>query len=185
MMEVESASFEMVREGAPVTIAGFEFDSAVGRYAAPSSAEAVLQVRASDIAVQMGTISIGARTWLTNPLTNRWEELATGTGFNPATLFDPDTGWVTLLTDLTDSAFVATEGGAHHLTGTLPPARVETLTAGFAQDQSAAIDLWLDEDSARITRLEMSTTGEAGVSDWVITLSDYDQPVDIQPPPDG
>ena len=126
--------------------------------------------------------AVAERTWLTNPLTGRWEELTPGTGFNPAVLFDPDAGWVALLADLTDVSFVATEEDGHHLTATVPPARVEVLTAGFAAAQSVPIDLWLDESSGRIRRLELSTTGDAGVSDWRITLSDYDEPVEIEPP---
>lgn len=185
MAAVDTASFEMTRAGAPVTIEGLEFSSAVGRFAAPDSAEAVLSMRAGDITVQMGTISVGERTWLTNPLTGRWEELTPGTGFNPAVLFDAYGGWVAMLADLRDPSFVGREGGAHHLRGALPPARVELLTAGFAADQSVVVDLWLDEDSGRIRRLEMSTAGEAGVSDWTITLSDYGEPVDIEPPATG
>ena len=185
MAAVETASFEMTRSGAPVTIEGFEFNSAVGRYAAPSSAEAVLQVRAGDITVQLGTISVAERTWLTNPLTGRWEELTPGTGFNPAALFDPQAGWVALLADLTGVSFVATEDDGHHLTATVPPARVETLTAGVAAAQSVPIDLWLDQSSGRIRRLELSTTGDAGVSDWSITLSGYGEPVEIEPPAAG
>jgi len=182
MAAVETASFEMTRDGAPVTIEGFEFASAVGRYEAPASAEAVLQVRAGDITVQLGTISVDERTWLTNPLTGRWEELAPGSGFNPAVLFDPQAGWVALLGDLTGVSFVASEGSAHHLAATVPPTRVEVLTAGFAAAQSVPIDLWLDESTGHIRRLELSTTGDAGVTDWTITLSGYDEPVDIEPP---
>jgi len=185
MAAVETASFEMTRGGAPVTIEGFEFTSAVGRYEAPASAEAVLQVRAGDITVQLGTISIDEQTWLTNPLTGRWEELTPGSGFNPAVLFDPQAGWVALLRDLTGVSFVATEGSAHHLTATVPPARVEVLTAGFAAAQSVPIDLWLDESTGHIRRLELSTSGDAGVSDWTITLSGYDESVDIEPPAVG
>jgi len=182
MASVETASFEMTRSGAPVTIEGFEFSSAVGRYAAPSSAEAVMRVKAGDITLEMGTISVSERTWLTNPLTGRWEELTPGTGFNPAVLFDPEAGWSALLADLTGVAFVATEDGAHHLTGTIPGPRVETLTAGIAEPQSVLLHLWLDESTRLIRRLELSTTGDAGVSDWVLILSGYGEPVQIEPP---
>lgn len=182
MVAVETASFEMTRAGAPVTIQGFEFSSAVGRYAAPSSAEAVMRVKAGDITLEMGTISVGERTWLTNPLTGRWEELTPGTGFNPAVLFDPETGWSALLADLSGVAFVATEDGTHHLTGTIPGPRVETLTAGIAAPQSVLLHLWLDEGGGLIRRLELSTTGDAGVSDWVLVLSGYGEPVQIEPP---
>lgn len=185
MAAVETASFEMTRSGAPVTIEGFEFASAVGRYAAPAAAEAVLQMRVADITVQMGTISVGERTWLTNPLTGDWEELTPGTGFNPAVLFDAEAGWVALLADLADVSVVATEDGAHHLVGVVPPARVEVITAGFAVGQSVPLDLWLDVSTGHIRRLELSTTGDTGVSDWVITLSGYGEPVQIEPPPGG
>jgi hypothetical protein len=185
MAAVETASFEMTRAGAPVTIEGFEFSSAVGRYAAPASAEAVLRVRAGDITLEMGTISVGEHTWLTNPLTGRWEELTPGTGFNPAVLFDPEAGWTALLADLTDVAFVAAEDGTNHLTGTIPGERVEVLTAGIAEAQSVLLHLWLDASTGLIRRLELSTTGDAGVSDWVLTLSGYGEPVEIQPPAVG
>jgi hypothetical protein len=182
MAAVETASFEMTRAGAPVTIEGFEFSSAVGRYAAPASAEAVLRVKAGDITVEMGTISVNERTWLTNPLTGRWEELTPGTGFNPAVLFDPETGWTALLADLTDVSLIATERGTHHLTGTIPGERVNTLTAGIAEAQSVLLHLWVDSSTGLIRRLELSTTGEAGASDWVLVLSDYGEPVQIEPP---
>ena len=185
MGAVQTARFEMTRSGAPVTFDGLEFESAVGRYAAPASAEAVLLVRVGDIAAELGTISVGERTWLTNPATGRWEELLPGTGFNPAVLFDPSLGWVALLGDLGDVSFVATEGGRHHLAATVPAARVEALTAGLAAGQSVPMDLWLDTATGHIVRLEFSTVGEAGSSDWVITLSGFGESVQIEPPAAG
>ena len=113
----------MTRAGAPVTVEGLVFDSAVGRYGAPAAAEAVLRVHAGEIAVELGTVSIGDQTWLTDPLTGRWHELRAGSGFNPAVLFDPDFGWVALLTDLTEVTLVEAGGDTHHLSGLVPAAR--------------------------------------------------------------
>jgi len=185
MREVASAHFEMTREGAPLTVEGLVFDSAVGRYAAPAAAEAVLRLRAGDLAVELGTVSVGERTWLTNPITGRYEELRPGSGFNPAVLFDPVAGWVALLRDLSGVALVEAGGPTHHLRGTVPPARVEALTASLAAGQSVPMDLWLDAGTLRIVRLEFSTVGDAGRSDWVITMSDFGAPVQIDPPVEG
>lgn len=185
MRAVESAHFEMTRTGAPVTLAGLPFDSAVGRYAAPDSAEAVLSMRAGDLAVEMGTISLADRTWLTNPVTGLWEELTPGTGFNPAVLFDPASGWAALLEDLDDVSFVATKDGRHHLAATAPAVRVETLTADLVVGQSVPIDLWFDAETGHIVRLEFTTAGDDGASDWVITLSRFGESVLIEPPPAG
>jgi hypothetical protein len=182
MQDVPSAHFEMTRSGAPVTVEGLLFDSAVGRYAAPAAAEAVLRMHAADVAVELGTVSIGDRTWLTDPITGRWHELRPGSGFNPAVLFDPAAGWVALLRDLAGVIVVESEGGAHHLHGTVPPERVEALTAGLAPGQAVPMDLWLDAATRHIVRLEFSTVGDEGRSDWLIVMSDFGAAVQIDPP---
>ena len=184
MQGVASAHFEMTRAGAPITVEGLVFDSAVGRYAAPAAAEAVLRMHAGEIAVELGTVSIGDQTWLTDPLTGRWHELRAGSGFNPAVLFDPDLGWVALLTDLGEVTLVSAGGDTHHLFGRLPAARVEAITAGLAPGQSIGLDLWLDAATSHIVRLEFSTVGDQGQSDWVIVMSDFGAPVQIDPPAD-
>lgn len=182
MQGVAAARFEMTRTGAPVAVQGLVFNSAVGRYAAPAAAEAVLRMHAGDLAVELGTISLGERTWLTNPLTGRWEELRPGSGFNPAVLFDPADGWVALLTDLTDTTVVSTAGDTYRLAGTVPARRVESLTVGLAPGQAVLMDLWLDAGTLHIVRLEFSTVSAEGRSDWVIVMSAFDTPVQIEPP---
>ena len=184
MQGVQSAHFEMTRAGAPVTVGGLAFDSAVGRYGAPEAAEAVLRVHAGEIAVEVGTVSIGDQTWLTDPLTGRWHELRAGSGFNPAVLFDPDFGWVALLSDLTEVTLVEAGGNTHHLSGLVPAERIEAITVGLAAGQSVSLDLWLDAATLHIVRLEFSTVGDEGRSDWVIVMSDFGAPVQIEPPAD-
>ncbi len=120
MEAVSSAHFEMTRSGAPITVEGLIFDRAVGRYAAPAAAEAVLSMHAGDVAVQLGTISMDERTWITDPITGRWHELRLGSGFNPAVLFDPAVGWVALLNDLRGVTVEGQGGDTHHLAGNDP-----------------------------------------------------------------
>jgi hypothetical protein len=182
MGSVSTAQFEMTRSAAPVTLGGLVFESARGRYAAPGAAEAVLTLQAGDISVEMGTVSIGERTWLTNPITGRWEELPPGDGFNPALLFDTTEGWVAVLQDLEDVSWVANENRGNHLVGTVPATRVEVLTAGLASGQSLGLDLWLDPGTGHIVRLEFTTVGEMGDTDWVISMSGFGDPVQIDPP---
>ncbi|MFH1330284.1 MAG: LppX_LprAFG lipoprotein [Actinomycetota bacterium] len=185
MQSVASARFEMTRAGAPVTVEGLVFDGAVGRYAAPAAAEAVLRMHAGDLAVELGTISMGEQTWLTNPLTGRWEELRPGAGFNPAVLFDPADGWVALLTDLAGVTLVAADGDTHRLAGSVPAARVKALTAGLAAGQAVPMTLWLDAETLHIVRLEFSTVAADGQSEWVIVMSRFDEPVQIYSPAAG
>jgi hypothetical protein len=185
MSTVTAARFRMECSGAPMTVEGFEFQWAEGQFAAPSSSRSVLHMRAAGLAIELGAVSIGDRTWLTNPLSGAWDELAPGVGFNPAVVFDPSQGWVALLADLADVAVVGREGGRDHLTGTLPPARVKSLTAGLVADQAVVLGLWLDSEDGHILRAELSTTGDAGVTDWVIELSEFDKPATIEQPATG
>jgi hypothetical protein len=188
MRAVPSASFEMTRAGAIITVEGFIFDKAIGRYAAPDAAEAVLRMKTpgpgggeeGGLAIELGTIAVGDRTWLFNPLANRWDELSGG--FNPAVLFDPAEGWTALLTDLTDVTLVAAGERTHELTGTVPAGRIDSLTAGLAGAQEVPLRMWLDAATLQIVRLEFSTVGDQGRSDWVITMSGFGAPVEIEPP---
>lgn len=189
MAALDTARFEMERSGAPVRVSGIVFDSAVGVYEAPDAAKAVLGGQAGDLAVELGTISIGRRTWLTNPLTGAWEELEPGTGFNPAVVFDAEIGWRAILLSLIDPAYA---GGVDHegdglwlVRGTIPPERIATLTVGLVDPQPVEVDLLIDPASALLRRAEFSTDGEEGASDWVITLSEFGEPVTIDPPAGG
>jgi hypothetical protein len=184
MDAVDSAAFEMRRSGEPVTIQGMTFDAAVGEYEAPDAARALLDLRAGDLVLQMGTISIGERTWITNPLTGDWEEL--DGGFNPARIFDPDLGWRPLLTeDLSDVRSLGVRDGLEVIGGTVAASRVAVLTAGLVEDQAVPIEISLEPDTSRIRRVEFATTGESGETDWVIELSAYDEPVTVEPPSGG
>jgi len=183
MEALTSAAFDMTRSGEPVVISGMEFLSARGQYGAPDSTQALLEMRASEITVELGTISIGDVTWLTNPLTGGWEELPEGTGFNPAILFEPEIGWRPLLTEDISNVTVADGGdGTWKVSGTVAAERVEVITAGLVSDQEVEADIWIDRETSQVERIEFSTEGEEGTSDWVLELSEFDEPVSIDPP---
>ncbi len=185
MSAVETLAFELTRSGAPITVASLQFDAAEGQYAAPDSAQAVLKVKAGGISVEVATIAIGERVWITNPLSQQWEEFPAGTGFNPAIIFDPEVGWEPLLGDDLSSVELDGEradGGTYVITGTVAPARVEVLTARLVRDQPVDVEMWIDAETALVTRVAFATQGEDGRSDWLLLLSEFGEPVSIEPP---
>lgn len=182
MTALDFAGYEISTEGAPVTIEGLTFRAAKGSYAAPDAARAILTMRAVGLTVDLATISIGERTWLTHPLTGQWEELRAGTGFNPAVFFGPE-GWAPLLTeDMSDAAVTGVDDGEYTVVGRAAEHRVEFLTAGVASDQDVDIVLRIDTETLFLTHAEFSTVGEEGTTDWEIRLYDFDEPVAIEPP---
>lgn len=183
MATVTAASFTIVRDGAPITISGLEFASATGVYAAPDRARAVLEVKAGDVTARLGTIAVGDRVWLTDPVTGRWNELDPGTGFNPAVVFDVDVGWAAILgTDMADAVSESKDADRVLLTGTVSADRVGVLTAGLAEPQPTEIEMLIDRSSWRLAIVAFETSGPNGVSSWRIEISDYDEPVDVEPP---
>ncbi len=185
MSAVETLAFELTRSGAPITVANLQFDAAEGQYAAPDSAQAVLKVKAAGISVEVATIAIGERVWITNPLSQQWEEFPAGTGFNPAIIFDPEIGWQPLLgADLSDVELAdeRASGGEYVITGTVAPGRVEVLTARLVRDQPVEVELLIDPETARVTRVAFDTEGEDGVSEWLLELSEFGEQVSIEPP---
>ncbi|MCB2223002.1 MAG: LppX_LprAFG lipoprotein [Actinobacteria bacterium] len=187
MGSIGSARFEMVRGGAPVEIAGLDFVSAEGQYSAPDRARAILDVKVNDISAEVGTIAIGPKVWLTNPLTGAWEAIPEGSGFNIAVIFDPATGWVPLLTDdLSGVSYAGTadagDGPRYVVHGDIAAPRVEVLTAGLVSAQAVEADIWIHPDTGHITRVEFATVLGGAQSEWTITLSDFDEPVTIEAP---
>ena len=187
MGTVETARFTMERGGAAVEFAGIEFAAAEGQYAAPDRARALLQVRVADLSAELGTIAVGEQVWLTNPLTGAWEEIAPGTGFNIATVFDPEVGWVPLLTeDLSDVTYLGPRDGAggrrEAIRGSISEGRVEFLTAGLVTAQSVDAEIWIDPAAGHITRVEFETDLDGAVSTWLIEMREFDAPVTIDPP---
>jgi hypothetical protein len=181
MASVETAEFEMTVDGAAITISGLTMRSASGVYVAPDRARAVLTMSLGTITAELGTISIAERTWLTEPLTGRWDELDPGTGFNPAVVFS-DEGWEPLLADDITDASVSSHSRGYQIDGVAPADRIAVVTSGLVTDQDVDITLVIDRATDRLLEVRFSTTGADGETDWVITLGPYDQPATVEPP---
>ncbi len=190
MGAVESVRFTLEREGAPVFIDDqglLAFVAAEGRFVAPGTADALVTVTAAGLTTQIGAVVVEGQTWLTNPLTGRWERAPAGYVFDPATLFDPAVGWRPLLAaglsevDLVDDR-AGEEGTLYHLRATAAGDRVAVMTAGLAGGDPVRLDLWIDPDRDEVRRVEFSTAADGGVADWRLSLADYGADFEITPP---
>jgi hypothetical protein len=43
-------------------------------------------------------------------------------------------------------------------------------------------DIWIHPESKHITRVEFATTIDDAETDWIIRLSDFDEPVTVEAP---
>lgn len=187
MQQVETLRYEIELSGAPITLLGVELRSARGQYAAPDSSQAVLEAAIGGLVIELGTIAIGGTSWVTNPLTGAWDEYTGSRAFNPAIIFDPTLGWLPLLTeDLTGARLAEpVDDVIFVVDATAAGERVEVLTAGLVEAQPVAIQFHIEQASGLVTRMDFSTEGEAGQTQWRLELSEFDEPVSVSPPGGG
>jgi hypothetical protein len=57
------------------------------------------------------------------------------------------------------------------------------ITAGLAGDEPVEVAFWIDPNTHHIVRIEFTTgTGAEEPSTWLLSFSDFDEPVTIEPP---
>lgn len=189
MGTIDTVRFRILRDGATVYIDTegiLAFEAAEGRFAAPSSADALVTVKALGLTTRVGAVAIDGAIYLTNPVTGGWEEAPADFTFDPATLFDPETGWRPLFeSGLSDAELVATienDGRSqYHIRGLGEAARVAVITGGLVTEE-ALLDLWIDAVDGVVVRASFETTTPAGVTGWELELFGYGEEVEVTPP---
>lgn len=197
MAEIESAAFTIEQSGGTIFIDDanqLEFQSAVGRYARPSAAEALIDVSAFGFTTEVGAVTIDGTLWFTNPLSGAWTEAPASFTFDLATLFADDVGFPALLTEATATAELiddaagqddvevdVDQGEPHHIRTAVTAERVAVLTGGLVTEKTD-VDLWIDAATNRIVEARFDLPVGDDISSWRMTISDYDEDVTIVPP---
>lgn len=191
MGEIDTVRFAIERGGAPVYIDPNDtlaFVSAEGRFAAPSSADALVQIAVGGLTTQIGAVAIEGTTWLSNPITGEFSPAPENYTFDPATLFDPDTGWRPLLAeDVREVELVGLEQrgeqAVYHLRGVAGQQRVAVITAGLVTGQDVTIDVWIDATTGEVAEVSFTALYRGEESTWDLVFTDYGAEVQIDPPP--
>lgn len=188
MSNVDTVLFTIDLEGADVFLDDnglMGFRMAEGRFAAPSSADAVIAVNARGLATEVGAVAIDGEAWITNPLTGDWEPAPEAFTFDPALLFDPEVGFSDLLANgLTNPELVSAEPDAdqrYHITAGVDPVRVVALTGNLIDDVDN-VELWVDAASGFLTEMTFDAGIDAGGTSWQLLLTDYGSAVTIIEP---
>lgn len=188
MADIDTVRFTISHEGVEVFIddAGLiAFNEAVGRYASPSSADALVAVSALGIATEIGAVAIEGEVWITNPLTSAWESAPDAFAFDPARIFDPDVGLSSLLVNgLTSPELISDDpdsDGNYHIQAGVDGGLVSELTSGLVDDVSN-VDVWIDAETSLVAAVSFDVDTTAGNTNWLLTLADYGTDVSISKP---
>lgn len=173
------------QNGASVIVNNVQMERAEGDIEGATRMRADIKGKAGPINVQIGIVIIDGNGWMTNPLIGRWERQT----LSIDAFFDPQRGVPALLRQVT----AAQTPHREQLNGT-DVYRVETrvdsgaltlLSPGATAGRSLPAVAWIGVDDPRVYRLEVTGAVAPGEhADLVrrLTLSRFDEPVDIQPP---
>ena len=193
MLAIQSLHFSIEPSGAPVALDPYidspipiALQSMEGDMVRPDKMQAQIKVSALGFATDIGLIHYEGDTFMSNPLSGEWETLPAQVGgmVNPSFLFDPDQGLPTLLPSM-ELNHLGVENIQRQPAYHLNVADMGDLhMLGVGADGSVSVDVWIDVQTYLLRQAVVTqpTTDSDQPTVWLIELSDFDQPVNIQPP---
>ena len=160
---------------------------AEGSFANIDNLEAQVLVTAGPIDARVDIRVVNGESWITNPLTQRWERAQ----LSVARLFDLSTGVTALMRSAQNPRYAGTEtiegAPVRRIDGDLPSERF-TLLPGVAPGQTLQAAAWVGTQDDLVRRLEVTgrgapfTTTPDAQGKVRLTLSRFDEPVAIEVP---
>jgi lipoprotein LprG len=194
MTSVESMHFIIEREGKAVYIdAGqlLAFSRAEGDLRLPDRMRALVRVATAFSPIELGMVVLGDEQYATDPITGEWGVLPPEWGqFNLLVLFAPDTGLQQLLrTGVSDLKLEGTEKLDerlyYRLSGRASGEKMRDMTMGFIGQGDVELEVWVDVKDFYVRQIHLveSETDPEDPTAWNIQFSNFEEPVDIEPPP--
>ena len=195
MKALKGFSFVIVRTGAPAYIdtqETFSLSRVDGDYVAPDKAKGNARIIGPGIVAAIRYISIAEQYWETNYLSGEWWVCPRSQCFNPAALFDPQTGLQPILEqDLSDlksleNAELEVLPGKvlYSLTGKLKGDHLYPISWGMIGPDPVNVHLWIDPQTFDLERvvLEEPAAKGAEATIWTVDFLNFDKVVEILPP---
>ena len=156
----------------------------------PDKVRGVMRVNTLGITTDVGFIGIGGRSYITNPLSQRWETLPPEWGwqFDPGLPFDEEVGIPAIVSRVSlDKKGIEFLGdrSVYQLQGTAPAGVVMTWQGGLIEAGDVLVKVWVDSETFLLHLIHLVELGSdpERPRTWEIAFSRFDQPVEIAPPP--
>jgi hypothetical protein len=188
MTEISSFHFELSHEGGRTPIAmGLELEEAKGDMKKPDKLKTTVMAALRGILVEVQVITIGDTTYMTNPLTKKWEYVPGE--FSAISIFDPNAGITSILQDVVNPTVVESEDGdkpnGYHITGEIPSESLRPITLSSAGGINVSAEIWIDTKSFLINQItiegQISETEQPGII-RKLKLSNYNKEIEIVSP---
>lgn len=188
MTDINSFHFELSHEGGRTPIAmGLELDEAKGDMKKPDKLKTTVIAALKGMLVEVQVITIGTTTYMTNPLTKKWEFVPGE--FSAISIFDPNAGITSILQDMVNPTLVKIEEdnipNSYHIMGEIPSESLRPITLSSIEGINVSADIWIDIESFLINQItiegQISEAEQPGII-RKLKLSDYNQEIEIVSP---
>ena len=155
-----------------------------GRVVSPDAVSVEFAGTLGNFAVRSSLITLGDDSYMTNPLTGAWEQVAREV--SPLGFFDPQRGIGSMMTEVQSPVLVEKSDTEFVIEGDLPVEALEPLLGGsLMEGNTVDVRLTIDSDSLFLTSAvldgRLTPTEPDGVV-RTITLSEFNEQVTIEPP---
>ena len=136
--------------------------------------------------IRSGIVSIGADSYMTNPLTGEWESVASGV--SPLAFFDPQSGVGAMMRSVENPTLASVSDDAFVVAGDLAVSVLAPILGGAATDGDVRAELTIAADTRLLEKAVIEGRVTADETDGLIRtieLWDFDAPISIEPPSSG
>ena len=185
MSELTSFRFHMEHDddgGTPLP-QGMTLTEASGEVENPDRLTVDFSGTAGSFAVKGSLVAVGEDVYMTNPLSGEWH--AVSSTLNPLEFFDPSSGIADILAQVQDATLITHDASEYRIGGRLPANALAPLFGDTDTDSSVDVTLTIEKARLYLTQARLEgriTPGEADGLARTITLSKFDEPVDIAAP---
>ena len=155
-----------------------------GTVVSPDAVSVAFAGTLGNFAVRSSLITLGDDSYMTNPLTGAWEQVAREV--SPLGFFDPQRGIGSMMTEVQSPVLVEKSDTEFVIEGSLPVEALEPLLGGsLMEGNTVHVRLTIDTDNLFLQRAILDGRLTATEPDGVIrtiTLSEFNEQVTIEPP---
>ena len=172
------------REGATPLTDSLTVTEADGIVVSPDAVSVDFAGTLGSFAVRSSLITLDDDSYMTNPLTGAWEQVAREV--SPLGFFDPQRGIGSMMTDVQSPVLAEKSDSEFVIEGALPAEALEPLLgSSLMEGNTVSVRLTIDSDSLFLKHAILDGRLTASEPDGVvrtITLSEFNEQVTIEPP---
>jgi hypothetical protein len=162
---------------------GLDIQEVEGAVINPDGLEARFAGALGALYVESNLISLADKSYLTNPLTGKWELIPQE--ISPLAFFNPRDGIASMMTQVRDVTLTSESADEYQVAGLIPAEALAPLLGKTLSGVLVSVELTIDRPSHHLREARFEgrvTSGEPDGTIRIITLSGFDEPLSIEPP---